>query len=70
MGKVVGIEDSDGATVGSIVGTEVEEERLSPSSSLVPGEEVGKPGAGAVADTKLVVVVLGSTVTSGSELVI
>ena len=44
MGNEVGIEDSDGATVGSNVGIEVDS-RLPPSSSLVPGKEVGKPKA-------------------------
>lgn len=70
MGKIVGIEDSDGATVGSIVGMEVEV-RPSPSSSLVPGEEVGKPRVELELEVELELVVLvGSTLTSGSELVI
>lgn len=56
MGNEVGIEDSDGATVGSIVGLDVVDGRPSPSSLLVADEEVDKPRAdtGPVSEAVLV----------------
>lgn len=63
MGNEVGIEDSDGATVGSIVGMDVDS-----SSSLVPEEEVGKPNV----DTDPVLAgstaVTSDAVVAGAEL--
>lgn len=67
MGNEVGIEDSDGVTVGSIVEVEVVDELSAPASSLVAVEIEDKPWADtdSVAGSTVVVSDPGLIVVAG-----